>query len=115
MTGKAGLGWVRPVTAVNRTAPKAALAATVIRSPMAAKRQYCRERRNGMPAASSVRAPRGRVQSGSHAGPEGSASQRAAGTDRAARPPSRATLMAIRSRERAATMRRGIARVGRGG
>ena len=41
---------------------------------------------------------------GCHAGADGSASQRATGTERAATPPSRATLTAMRIQERAAAM-----------
>ena len=109
MAGKAELAGAPVVSAVmvaNRAAPAVALAATVMTSPMAANRQYCSDRRNGRPAISRQAAPRGIVHNGCQAGAAGSASHRATGTDRAAKPPSKATLTAMRIQERAPAMGR---------
>src|SRR5690349_20562509 len=89
MAVRAGLGCsmtAKRSTPANSPAPSAALAAMVGRSPMAADRQYCSERRNGRPASNKQSAPSGISHSGCRANPAGSASH--LGTERAAIPPS---------------------------
>ena len=101
--GWAGRCRSAPAAAANSAAPSAAAPATASRSRQAGEapvlqRQAERQRR---PAAARRRRA-GMVQSGVNGSAAGAAIQRASGTDAAARPPSRATLTAIRSRDRAA-------------